>query len=260
MTDAEARNRAMTEALRTTGALTADGVEAAMLATPRHLFAPDTGWLSPDHADMPGYAIHRQREPRTWWDAVYSDGSIITQRNDGTAAVDTRHGTPTSSLSAPGVVARFLELLDVHPHDRVLEIGTGTGWTAALLTHLTDAEGVTTVEIDPEVASQAAANLKATGRAPRLIVGDGAPGWPDGAPYDRVHATCAVTRVPFAWVEQARPGGVIVVPWQPSIGSGWKARLVVDGTQAVGRFHGTAGYMMLREQRTVGRWNPHHQD
>ncbi|MFC6938212.1 methyltransferase domain-containing protein [Actinomadura yumaensis] len=146
--------------------------------------------------------------------------------------------------------------MEARPRDRVLEIGTGTGWTAALLTEL--GAGVVSVEVDPAVADQAAANLKVTGHAPRLVVGDGAEGWPPGAPYDRVHATAAVARVPYPWVEQSRPGGVIVTPWQPAPGQGYKLRLTVSGPRAVGRFHGPAGFMMLRAQRMTGRWNPHH--
>ncbi|MDL4775314.1 methyltransferase domain-containing protein [Actinomadura xylanilytica] len=260
MTDATAaaRNRAMTDALRAAGSLTQARVEAAMHATPRHLFARDSGWLSPDHGAGPGRTIHRQADPDGWWSAVYSDGSIITQRDDGAGVADSANGAPTSSLSAPGVVAEFLELLAIRPRDRVLEIGTGTGWTAALLAQMdTD---VTSIEVDPHVAEQAVANLKTADRAPRLLVGDGAEGWPEGAPYDRVHATCAVARVPFAWVEQTRPGGMIVTPWQPMTGYGWKLRLIASGSQAVGRFHGTAGFMMLREQRTAARWNPRHAD
>lgn len=72
-------------------------------------------------------------------------------------------------------------------------------------------------------------NLKAVGHAPRLVVGDGADGFPQGAPYDRVHATCAVAEIPYAWVEQTRPGGVIVAPWQPGRGHGLKVRLTVAG-------------------------------
>ncbi|MWK38305.1 hypothetical protein GEV43_32545 [Actinomadura sp. J1-007] len=81
----------------------------------------------------------------------------------------------------------------------------GTGWTAALLTEF--GAGILSVEVDPAVADQAAANLKAAGHAPRLVVGDGAAGWPPGAPYDRVHATAAVARVPYPWVEQTRLRG-----------------------------------------------------
>ncbi|TDD84317.1 methyltransferase domain-containing protein [Actinomadura rubrisoli] len=258
MSDAQALNRGMLQTLRAAGQLTDPRVEAAMQAVPRHLFAPATGWLFPDHDAGPDRVVNRQDDPDGWWSAVYTNGSIVTQRDDGACPVDSPEGVPSSSLSAAGIVAEFLQLLEVRPGARVLEVGTGTGWTAALLARM-GAE-VTSVEIDPAVAERAAANLKTTGHTPRLVVGDGAQGWPDGAPYDRVHATCSVNQVPYAWVAQTRPGGVIVTPWQPGAGHGWQLRLQVEDERAVGRFQGPAGFMMLRAQRTVGRWNPHHAD
>lgn len=104
-------------------------------------------------------------------------------------------------------------------------------------------------------------NITAAGFSPRLVVGDGADGWPDGGPYHRVHVTCAVERFPYAWVEQTRPGGVIAAPWSPDCGNGQLARLVVDADgQAVGRFPAFASYMMLRSQRRTVKWVPHHTD
>jgi protein-L-isoaspartate(D-aspartate) O-methyltransferase len=148
-------------------------------------------------------------------------------------------------------VFTFLELLYVHDHHQVLEIGTGTGWTAALLSWRVGAENVTTIELDEQVAAQAAINLKASCYSPRQVVGDGAKGWPEGAPYDRVHVTCGVRDIPYAWVEQTRPGGIIALPWSPGYAFGHRVRLDVmpDGT-AMGRFAGSAGYMMLRSQRS----------
>lgn len=132
----------------------------------------------------------------------------------------------------------------------MLEIGTGTGWTAALLCELAGQENVTSVEIDPDLAQQAARSLKDAGYTPRVVTGDGAAGWLDGAPYDRVHVTCAVRAIPRAWLRQVRPGGIIACPYNPGFGYGHVLRLNVlgDGT-AVGRFAGSADYMMLRSQR-----------
>ena len=228
---------------------------AALHAVPRHLFAPERGWCN---APPAGRRIDRDADPDGWWDAVYAPSvSILTQADDGAGDPLTGQGLWTSALSAPRIVVEFLRQLHVHDHQRVLEIGTGTGWTAALLAHRVGDGNVVTVEIDEDVAKHAAANLDAAGRAPQVVVGDGAGGWPDGAPYDRVHATCAVRRVPHAWVEQVRPGGVIVFPWSPGFGTGHQVRLVVgDGGTAVGGFPGGAGYMMLRAQRYPTRWGP----
>jgi protein-L-isoaspartate O-methyltransferase len=225
-----------------------DRWRGALQAVPRHLFVPDRAWCAPD--DGPGYFIDRDTDLDRWLAAVYSNAAIITQLNDGAGDVVTGAGDYTSSLSAPGVALEFLELLDPYDGDEVLEIGTGTGWTAGLLSHRLGDEGVTSIELDQEVFITAAGNLKAAGFSPRLVVGDGAKGRPEGAPYDRVHVTAGVRDVPYEWVEQTRPGGVLVFPWMPAWEAGHLARLVVtgDGT-AVGRFHGGCTFMMLRSQR-----------
>jgi protein-L-isoaspartate(D-aspartate) O-methyltransferase len=238
--------------------LTADGDlldpvwRAAFHAVPRHLFVPERAWAAPN-GPGPGFLIDRTADPVTWWDAVYSDAAIITQRADGTADVADA-GEPSSSCSAPGTVAEFLSHLAPEDHNRIMEVGTGTGWTAALLSYRVGAGNVTSIDIDPTVSEIAAKNLSGTGLAPRLFVGDGTLGLPEGAPFDRVHVAAGVTDIPYAWVEQTRPGGVIVLPFAPGWGFGWLARLHVlgDGT-AVGAFPGFAGYMPLRGQRVPWR-------
>ncbi|WP_051713237.1 methyltransferase domain-containing protein [Spirillospora albida] len=214
---------------------------------PRSLFAPPVVWA--DLGPGPWTRVDRDADPGRWDEVVALDRPLIVQFEDGRAEGE---GLATSSLSMPTMVAEFLRLLDPLPHDRVLEIGTGSGWTAALLSSLPGVH-VTSVEVDPDMAAQAAGRLKTAGFAPRLVVGDGSEGWRQGAPYDRVHATCAVSSVPRAWVEQTRPGGVIVAPYAPGFGFGTVLRLDVlpDGT-AVGRFHGSADYMLLRAQRPAG--------
>jgi protein-L-isoaspartate O-methyltransferase len=219
---------------------------------PRHLFVPDRAWCTPD--DAPGFLIDRRRDPDGWMESAYADMSIVTQLDDGRGDLAQGSGEYTSSLSAPSVVIAGLSLLNPQPGERVLEVGTGTGWTAALLCHVVGAENVTTVEVDSEVLARARENLKAAGYVPRLIWDDGAKGWPQGAPYDRIHVTCGIADVPYEWVSQTRPGGVIVCPWMVARNSGQLASLTVndDGT-AVGYFYGEVNYMMLRAQRrTVG--------
>lgn len=225
---------------------------AAFHAVPRHLFVPDRAWASPN-GPGDGHLIDRAADADGWWDAVYSDTAIITQRNDGAADV-ADGGEPSSSCSAPATVAEFLDQLAPEDHDRVLEVGTGTGWTAALLSHRVGAPNVTSVEVDPIISETAAKNLAATSHQPRLIVGDGALGVPEIAPYDRVHVAVGVTEIPYTWVKQTRPGGVIVMPFMPGWGFGWLARLHVLGDgSATGGFPGYAGYMPLRGQRTAFR-------
>lgn len=219
--------------------------------TPRECFIPDAAWADPLGSEH-GYWIDRGADPNTWCAAVYSDTTILTQVDDGASVLSAESatgGTPSSSSTAPSIVAAFLDLLAPHPGNRVLEIGTGTGWTAALLSARLGAESITTVEVDGQVAEQAAANLKRSGHHPHLVVGDGAKGWPDNAPYDGVHVTCGVQEIPFAWVEQVHHGGVIVAPWAPNRISGHMLKLTVQDGVATGRLHGGTAFMMLRAQR-----------
>ncbi|MGH3813578.1 MAG: methyltransferase domain-containing protein [Pseudonocardiaceae bacterium] len=119
-----------------------------------------------------------------------------------------------SSASAPGVVAGMLEQLDVAPGHRVLEIGAGTGYNAALLAHLVGAAGeVTTVDIDGEVVPRAREYLAAAGyRGVSVFCGDGEFGCAGHAPYDRIVVTAGAWDLPPAWVDQLAAGGRLVVP------------------------------------------------
>lgn len=221
-------------------------VERALRAVPRHNFIPSPA-LAPRNGQL--CAIDREADPAGWWAAVYSDTPIVTQLDDGDTAIADVIGVDgtvdpsrdldySSSASAPSTVAGLLGWLDPDPGNRVLEVGTGTGWTAALLSHLVGEGGrVTSIEIDPAVAEQAAKNLAATGHQPHLVVGDGAVGHRENGPYDRVHVTCGVRTVPYAWVEQTCTGGTIVLPYCPGFGADHALRLVVmpDGV-AHGRF------------------------
>jgi protein-L-isoaspartate O-methyltransferase len=223
-------------------------------AVPRRLFVPEVVWA--DLGPGPWVRVDTNADPARWEEVVALDQPLVTRFEDGERDGE---GLATSSVSMPKVVIAFLDRLDPQDHHRVLEIGTGSGWTAALLSARVGAGNVTSVEIDPVVAAGAAERLKASGHLPHLVVADGEAGWPAGAPYDRVHATCAVSRVPRSWVEQTRPGGVIVCPYGPGFGYGQILRLdVLPGGRAVGRFGGSADYMMLRSHRPAGgsarRW------
>ncbi|MFB4273017.1 methyltransferase domain-containing protein [Nonomuraea sp. GTA35] len=226
-----------------------ESIVDAVRAVPRHHFIPDVGLVRDDDGER--YLIDRQADPDAWYRAVYGPNGIVTQLDDGATPLTALKGDFTSSASEPATVADLLNQLGPEPGHRVLEIGTGTGWTAALLSHLVGGHGeVTSIEVDPQVAEQAAKNLSYAGFHPRLLVGDGALGCMDGEPYDRVHVTCGIREVPYAWVEQCRPGAVIVLPWHPGYGDGVVLRLEVqdDGT-AAGRVVGFASYMWMRAQR-----------
>lgn len=115
------------------------------------------------------------------------------------------------TISQPYMVARMTELLRVEPESRVLEIGTGSGYQAAVLAHLTP--HVYTIEILPEHAARARTTLRELGYASvRCRLGDGSLGWPEEAPFDRIIVTCASPMLPPRLWEQLKEGGLLVFP------------------------------------------------
>ncbi|MBA2696392.1 MAG: methyltransferase, FxLD system [Actinobacteria bacterium] len=123
-------------------------------------------------------------------------------------------GTHLSCASGPTIVAAMLNALDVQPGQRIMEIGAGTGYNAALLATLAGAEGrVTTIDINADVTANARRNLGNTGfRNVRVITGDGAHGAAEHGPYDRIIVTVGAWDIPQAWWDQLVPGGRLVVP------------------------------------------------
>ena len=215
---------------------------------PRSAFVPDTIWL-PDDTERRGYRqVVRAVDAAAWTDAVNADDVVVTQLDDGNGDGP---GISTSSASMPSLVAGMLRHLDVAEGHRVLDVGTGTGWTAALLSARIGGKQVSTVEVDADVAAAAEVRLNARGFFPRCVTGDGAKGHVGGAPFDRVHSTAAVQRVPGAWVAQTRPGGVIVTPWGTPYCNAGLVKLTVDadGGLGQGRFVGNVSFMWLRDQR-----------
>lgn len=208
------------------GHLTSPEWVTAFTEVPRHVFMPRVYVPRPEGGfrvvDVDGTAP-----------LAYQDEAWVTQLDGGHPAPDGNgvvHGAPTSSTSAPSLMAAMLEALDVADGMRVLEVGTGTGYNAALLCHRLGGDRVTTVEFDPELAEQARQRLGQLGCRPTVHVGDGAVGYPPNAPYDRVIVTCALPHVPWSLVEQARPGGVLAVPlWRGHLPCGLMLRLTVDG-------------------------------
>lgn len=195
---------ALAASLAEAGALTDARWRAAFEHTPRHLFVPR--FYRDNHIMIDGVDAATADE---WLRTAYSDDSLVTQRIE--APGDTADVVrPTSSSTMPSLMARMLELLEVTDSSRVLEIGTATGYNAALLCHRLGADQVASIELHPGLAAQAADHLARLGYQPALAVGDGALGFPAGAPYDRILATCAVPAIPPAWIEQLAPGGRIV--------------------------------------------------
>ncbi|MER8234095.1 methyltransferase domain-containing protein [Streptomyces sp. NPDC094049] len=226
-----------------------DGLEApviqAALAVRRHRFLPDRLWVGDGYAPC-----DRAGSPDTWLRAAYADEPAVTQVNDGEDPGDGDRW-PSSSASAPSIVFRMLRMLDVRPGHKVLEIGTGTGWNAGLLSYLAGAGNVTSVEVDATLAADARERLLAEGLGVDVVAGDGAEGYTGGAPYDRLVSTCAVRTVPRPWLTQVRPGGVILTPWDAPWTCYGLLRLTVDDNgSASGPFSPYSAFMLMRSQRT----------
>ncbi|OPF73206.1 methyltransferase, FxLD system [Streptomyces antioxidans] len=174
---------ALVDKIRESGHARTPAVETALRTVPRHLFVPDAS-LEDAYANVP-----------------------VNIKYD-------TDGTSISCASQPGVVALMLDQLEAQPGDRILELGAGTGYNAALIAYLVGESGhVTTIDVDDDLVEGARAHLAATGFTNvEVLTRDGALGHADGAPYDRVIATVGAHGVPHAWTQQLAPGGRLLVP------------------------------------------------
>ena len=176
-------HEALVESLRDKGLLTNPRVDAAFCAVPRHLF-------------LPGMPLEE----------VYADNAIAIKKDDA--------GMVVSSSSQPTMMALMIDQLGLGPGQNVLEVGTATGYNAAIMQHIVGDEGhVTTLEIDEDLAQQAAGHLREAGyEHVDVVADDGAAGYPANAPYDCILATVGLWDVPPSWRQQLKPGGVLVAP------------------------------------------------
>ncbi|MEU5689926.1 methyltransferase [Streptomyces venezuelae] len=221
---------------------------AAVAAVPRDLFL-DTALYRP--AGSRWEPVRRgEVGEQEWLRLVYADRTLVTQV-DGVDAADATgpiSGIPTSSATLPSLVVRTLQVAELQGGDKVLEVGTGTGYSTAILCHRLGEKQVVSIEYDTAVAASAAAHLKSAGYSPTLVVGDGLQGHQEQADYDAVIATCAVRSIPRSWLWQLADGGSITTTI-----SGWMLasgliRLTLDDTGAAhGRFTADPiSYMLAR--------------
>ncbi len=167
---------ALLEQLEVGGYLNDPRLEEAMLSVPRHLFLPEE-----------------------LIDEAYEDKPLPVGFGQ--------------TVSAPHMVAMMTTALQLEEGDRVLEIGTGVGYHAAVAKAMVGETGhVVTIEYLPELAEWSRKNLQAAGFDVHVIQGDGMDGAPEFAPFDAIYITCAIPRIPLELVEQLRDGGHFVAP------------------------------------------------
>ena len=208
--------RALLAVVRERGGARDEAVAQALLTVPRHLFVPEVGMAE-----------------------AYRDDAIITKRD--------ADGVPVSSSSQPTIMALMLDQLGLAPGHRVLEIGAGTGYNAALLAELVGPAGdVVSLDIAPDVVERARKSLSTAGYGRvDVVCADGAHGHAERAPYDRIIATVGVWDLAPAWLDQLAPGGRIVVPLDLH-GAQVSVALERDGGDWVGRSLVPCGFMQLR--------------
>jgi protein-L-isoaspartate(D-aspartate) O-methyltransferase len=202
--DPAALRAALVETLRSKGRLDSPPIAEAFAAVPRHLFVPE---VSVEEA--------------------YTDRAIPTKR--------LADGEAISSSSQPEIMAIMLDQLDVTPGHRVLEIGAGTGYNAALLARLVAPAGcVTSIDIDEDIVAAARAHLAAAGVTDvRVVRADGWAGDSEGAPYDRIILTVGAHDISPAWRAQLAPSGRLVLPLalagvQASVAFAWRDGILVS--------------------------------
>lgn len=184
-TGAGSMNDALIDSLKAEGTIHSPSVEEAFRRVPRHHFLP---------------GINGGR--------VYQDDAIATHFAEGTEV-------SISSSSQPTIMALMLEQLQVAPGMRILEVGAGTGYNAALLAQLAGGgENVWTVDMDEPFCAEARVHLAAAGISNvHVVCADGWGGWPDAAPYDRIIGTFSAHDISPRWFEQLREGGRLALPW-----------------------------------------------
>jgi protein-L-isoaspartate(D-aspartate) O-methyltransferase len=211
----------------------------AVAAVPRHLLVPWAYQQDPTTAEWTGFAT------ATMWERIYSPETLVTK-------LQTVNGSqqPVSSSTKPDLMLRMLENLDVRDGHRVLEIGTGSGYNAALIAERLGNDHVFTVDIDNQLVGLARERLALAGYHPTIVATDGKGGLPEYAPYDRIIATCAVPAVPWAWADQLTDHGLILVDLKLATSAGNLVLLHRVDDRLEGRFTARfAAFMAIRSHQ-----------
>jgi protein-L-isoaspartate O-methyltransferase len=230
-------------------------------ATPRHPFTPEVIVTTPaGYRVLSGSNSDYRQE---WLDAVYSDEPLVTQhkRHAGGHLLpsgDALH-VPTSSSTMPSLMAQMLEALDVDDGMRILEVGTGTGYNAALLSHRLGDRSVVSIDIDPGLVDQARRQLAELGHTPALLVGDGGSGAVEYGPFDRIIATAAVPEIPIPWIQQLAPGGKILANVRGDLAGGTLCLLTKEDAadEVIGSILPIGGHFMWLRPNVDDPHRPH---
>ena len=250
--------RALADSLLASGDITDPRWHAIFTRVPRHAFVPHFA-RTDQTAEGTRYTLVSSANPEqrdAWLTAVYEDGTLLTQVDgqpvEHAFASGPGYGRHSSSSTMPGLTAWMLQTLDLRDDQRVLEIGTGTGYNAALLSERLGDDHVTTIDIDPCLTETARTRLAAAGYHPVVVTGDGRYGYPARAPYDRIVATCGLPNIPAAWIEQTRPGGQILANLTGLVGGAMLLATVGSQQTATGKFLPRwAGFMPSRHAGPV---------
>lgn len=236
--DWESRLGRLADELVSAGKLRSPEWISAFRSVPRHVLVPkyfeqDTnGWTEISTADDEGLKT------------VYSNTALFTDVDDS--------GRGVSSSSMPGLMTRMLEMLDIADGDRILEVGTGTGYNAALLCARLGAHNVFSVDID--YVEDTRKRLLGLGFSPTLETRDGREGMPEHAPFDRIMSTVAVRTIPADWIGQVRDDGLILADIKLATTAGNLVLLKRRGEVAEGKFD--RGYASFMGMRTPGAEEP----
>lgn len=220
----------------------------AFLAVRRHVFVPRF-WHDEESGTFPArwrMVDGATQDHQEWLDAVYSDRTLAIDLTSAPGNEGWMQPQVTSSSTMPGLMLAMLEDLDVADGMRILEIGTGAGYNAALVCERLGDTHVTTIDIDPELVALATIRLAEHGYRPSVVCGDGAQGVPSAAPFDRIIATCGMSHIPQAWIDQCRDGAKILANLRGPFDVWPLVLLTVENGTASGNFLRRSGAFMPR--------------
>lgn len=233
------------------GAVSCPAWLAAARTVPRHLFVPTFFRRVDSGGQTMWHPLSSAQDPGEWLTLAYSDQTLVTQIDNTICAAEATGpvpaGEPTSSSTLPSVVLRMLEDLNVTDTTTVVEVGTGTGYSTALMCQRLGDDRVISIEVDADVAARAATALHKAGYHPHRVIGDGLTSHLT-TQSDRLIATCSVQAIPAAWVAQIKAGGQILAPIGGWLHACALARLDVaaDGSASGHFLPGEISFMLAR--------------